>query len=77
MKKIFRTFLIGIAFTTATFFMSCTDVISEDEQQQKIEQIDAVMVDIEVIQVATAFQTDIAAIGADVLAEDAGNHKNK
>lgn len=42
MKKIFRTFLIGIAFTTATFFMSCTDVISEDEQQQKIEQIEEV-----------------------------------
>jgi len=38
---------------------------------------DAVMVDIEAIQVATVFQTDIAAIVADVLAEDAGNHKNK
>ena len=38
---------------------------------------DVVMVDIEAIQVATVFHTDIAEIVADDLAEDAGNHKNK
>ena len=47
MKKIVKTVILVAAFTTATIFMSCSDAISEDEQEQnieatsKLEEIDA------------------------------------
>lgn len=33
MKKILKTLIFGFAFTTATFFMSCSNVIPEDDGQ--------------------------------------------
>ena len=37
MKKIVKTVILVAAFTTATIFMSCSDAISEDKQEQNIE----------------------------------------
>ena len=38
MKKIVKTVILVAAFTTATIFMSCSDAISEDEQEQNLEE---------------------------------------
>ena len=38
MKKILKALIIGFAFTTATFFISCADTIQESEETQFIEE---------------------------------------
>ena len=39
MKKILKVVFLGFAFTAAIFFMSCSDTISENEENQNVEQI--------------------------------------
>lgn len=34
MKKVFKLVFLGFVFTTASIFMSCSDVITGDESQQ-------------------------------------------
>ena len=39
MKKILKIAVLGFAFTTATFFIGCSDAIQENEETQSIEQV--------------------------------------
>lgn len=39
MKKILKALFLGFAFTTATFFIGCSDAIQENEETQSIEQV--------------------------------------
>ncbi len=39
MKKILKIAVLGFAFTAATFFISCSDAIQENEESQSIEQV--------------------------------------
>jgi hypothetical protein len=42
MKKSLRALIVGIAFMTTTFFMSCSSAISYEEQQQISEQTEEI-----------------------------------